>query len=461
VSVAAPSFGLRAPRPARAVTPSGGSLTWIAAAFVGTASLAAAAFTGDGALFWAAAGATLLATIFALRADVGLILIVLARPSLDVWASESIASASGWVRLNIASLLALTLIVVGGAFVIERWEYLRDSPALPPFLVFAGIAGLSVAVGPLNGAGIYEWLRLVSLLVLYACSYAVVRLLGDARPFALAILASAALPIAVALYQVSEGALRAIADFDRATGTFLHPVPFGIFLGLVIVFAAPLLLCRDLGWRWALRIIAPLAFIALVVTYTRTAWIGLAVGLLVVAVARHRLLLVVTPLAAVAIAVAIPETVERSTNLESQAAVPSEAGNSVDSRFEQWRVNLPKVQRNPLSGQGLGSIAESQQGVRVHSDYVRAAVETGVFGLLAYLWLLIATVRGSWRSLRAAVKSADRIASAIALGSFGAAAAFIVMSTTSNLMTQVVVASAFWSIMAVGHAAARAEAELR
>jgi putative inorganic carbon (HCO3(-)) transporter len=436
VTVSSPEFRvpLSFPKPLAA-----GSFTWLAAGLVAAASLSAALVSGEGTAFWAAGAATLGAAVFAVRPDVGLVLVILARPVLDVWSNRPVITTEGF-RPNIASLMAVTLIVVGGAYVIERWSVARQSPAFLPFIAFAFIAAVGIGAAPSYAVAVYEWLRLVSLLVLYAVTYAVVRGLASPRVPGLAILVSVGIPVAVAVYQTAEGGTRSIADFGRATGTFLHPVPFGIFLGIVISFATPLLLSRVLPLPWLFRLAAPLVLVALV-------------GLLLVAARRHRSLFVVAPLLVVAIAVAVPSTVTRSTEVKTTPGTWGDSRSSVTSRLNQWKLNYPKIQRNPVVGQGLKAIAEEDQGALVHSDYIRAAVETGIFGLAAYLWLLFATLRGSFRSMRRAERAGDGFASAVALGSLSAGFAFVIMSATSNLMTQVVVAGGFWCIAAIGHAA--------
>jgi putative inorganic carbon (HCO3(-)) transporter len=425
-----------------------GVLTWLTASVLAGTLIAAAAVTGTGELFWAAAGCTLLATTFAVRPDVGLMILVLTRPSLDLWADRSLATVVG-LRVNVASLTAVTLILVGGVYMAERWGTVRRSPVILPFVLFVAIAGVSMVVGPSGGA-VYEWLRLLSLFVLYGVCYVVIRTLGNARRFALVVLASAAVPVGVGVYQTMEGGTRVIAEFGRATGTFLHPVPFGIFLGLLISFATPLLFSRALPLVF--RLAAPLALVALVGTYTRTAWIGALVGLLLVGIQRHRSLLLLAPVTVAVIAFAVPSTVTRSSDVSDDPSSLGGAGSSIDARFTQWDVNLPKIQRNPVVGQGLKAIAENQ-GALVHNDYLRAAVETGVFGLAAYVWLLLAMLRGSYATMRQALQRTDRLSYSIALGSLAAGLAFVIMSATSNLMTQVVVAGSFWCIAAIGHAA--------
>jgi O-antigen ligase len=107
-------------------------------------------------------------------------------------------------------------------------------------------------------------------------------------------------------------------------------------------------------------------------------------------------------------------------------------------------------------GEGLKAIVETDQtGFRVHSDYIRALVETGGLGFMAFLWLLAATGFGCIRGFRASRRCRDSALRAIALGSLTAFAAWLLMSGDSNLMTQVAVAGTAWAVFALGHAASR------
>jgi O-antigen ligase len=328
---------------------------------------------------------------------------------------------------------------------------LREAPAIAPFLAFAAIALVSVSVAPSPGAALTEWLRFASILVTYGVVYLAARAPGGVRRVAVAVLLSAAVPVAVGLLQFSQGGSREIADFGRATGTFLHPDPYGIYLGMLVPFALALALARRIEWRWLVLAGVPLAAAALVGSYTRTGWALAVLGVLVLGVVRHRGLLALAPVALAAIVVAAPSTVERLEDVRDPAEVGRRPANSLQSRVDLWRENLPKARRNPVVGTGLHAIVEeSPDEAHVHSDFVRALVETGVFGLAAYVWLLAAAVAGCWRGLR---RAADAAGEAVARGALAAAACFVLASTDSNLMTQVAVSGTAWTIIAVGHAA--------
>jgi putative inorganic carbon (hco3(-)) transporter len=432
----------------------GAELMWAAAVLTSCAMFAAAVASASQAMFWTSALCTALAAVFAIRPDVGIMTVLLVRPSLDLFQDRQFAHV-GSIALNPASTLAVLVIAVGGAFVIERWHDVRPAPAVLPFMAFAAVTLVGISVAPSAGGAATEWLRLLSIAVTYAVTYGVVRTRLDLHRMAVVILLSAVVPVSVAAWQTAHGGSVQIADFNRATGTFLHPDPFGIFLAVVMLAALPVMLARGMRGRSLLWLAAPVAAFALVGSYTRTAWVGLAFGLLVIGALRHRSLLVLGPLVLVLVLAAVPSISHRFADL-SRGHTPYGAGNSFAARVNLWTQNLPKFERKPVLGEGLKAIVETDQtGYRVHSDYIRALVETGGLGFLAFVWLLGATAFGCIRGFRASRRCRGTAMRAIALGSLTAFAAWLLMSGDSNLMTQVAVAGTAWAVFALGHAASR------
>src|SRR5262249_14748491 len=160
---------------------------------------------------------------FAARPDLGVLLVLTVRPTLDLWAGG--AAGPGAHRFNIASALALMVIVLGGSYLLEQHSDVVRAPALRGFLVFAGIAAPSIPLAPSVLPALTEWLRLFSILVLYAFVFTVTRTRRQLVRTAVAIAVSAVPPVLLGLVQTAHGGSRVIADFGRATGTFLHPVP--------------------------------------------------------------------------------------------------------------------------------------------------------------------------------------------------------------------------------------------
>ena len=120
--------------------------------------------------------------------------------------------------------------------------------------------------------------------------------------------------------------------------------------------------------------------------------------MLVLALVRYRAMLLIGPLVLVLVAAAVPSTVHRFGDLTS-GRTHYGPGNSLRARLDLWRTNLPKVEHDPVLGNGFKSIVEDttatrsigvnvQQGAHSHSDFVRAVVELGVPGLVFFCWLL-------------------------------------------------------------------------
>ena len=457
---------LRSLRPGATGARAGGDLTWAAAAAVSTGALIASIALGSGTEFLAAAGAIPFVMLFALRPAWGIYAIIIARPSMDLWADRSLATAGG-VSVNPASTLALLFIAVGGAYLLENRRLVWQAPSAAPYLGLACMAVLSIAVAPAKGGAATETLRLLSVAVLYMTAWTVVRDREGLKRMVIALLASLIVPTVLALWQFAHGGSTVISEVGRSAGTFLQPDPFGIFMGFMAAFLIPLGLCARLRLRWLVLIATPFVLGALVASYTRTGWVGFMFGLFVLAVVRYRWMLVLGPIVLILVAAAVPSTVHRFSDLTA-GRTQYGPGNSLRARLDLWRQNLPRVEHDPVLGNGFKAIVEDtqathtagvhvQQGAHSHSDFVRAVVELGVPGFVFFCWLLFGMWGACRRSYRRARDGGDQVLAALALGSLVAASAFILMSFDSNLMTQVAVSGTFWTVAAVGHAAGRVE----
>ena len=434
-------------------------LVWTAVLAVAAGGYAVGLASGQAKVLLAAGLLLAVPLMFAWRLEAGVLLLVLARPSLDVFADRTLASAHG-VKLNPASVLAVLTIAIAVPYMIERWHELRRAPAIVPYLVFAAIAAVGIAFDP-AGSAPTEWLRLCAVLVTYPLVYLaasgtrqVARILG-------AVVASALLPSVVGIGQWATGGTTTIGDLNRATGTFLQPDPYGIYLALIVVAALALVFAARGIWRWAAVLVLVSSSTALVLSYTRTGWVMVALGAIVLGFARYRVLLVAVPLAALAALVLVPGVSSRVHQVNQSQEVTYSTGDSFQSRVAFWREDLPKAGEKPLTGLGLGAIVqESDTGSHVHSDYVRAAVETGIFGLLAYVWLLLAALIGCARGLRWANRSRQVALIAAAVAGLAAAACYLLASGDSNLMTQSAVSGSAWALIACAHAAGRVGRDL-
>ncbi len=431
--------------------PRAGPLTWAACFAVTLAVPGLALVTGRSDVLLVGGAGLIVPLLLVWRIEAGVLALVLVRPSLDVLANSSIPSPSGH-PVNPEAVVALLVIAVGVPVMIDHRARLAAAPAIRPYVAFAAIAAAGIPIAPSAGAAATEWLRLCSILVLYALAFVAASSAAAVRRLLAAVVLSALIPSVAGIAQFAVGGRRTIGDFSRLTGTFVHPDPYGIYLALVFAAALAVAVAGRGAARWASLAVMALVGAAMIGSYTRTAWAMTAIAVLLIATIRQRRLLLLAPLMAGALVIAIPSTTSRFNDISSPNQNPYGPGNSFNSRVEQWRLDLPKATRHPLTGIGLtGIVDESPYAEHVHSDYVRTLVETGVFGFAAYVWLLIAALAGCIR----AVRSTDRrgTLAAAALAGLAVTVCYMVASGDSNLITQMAVSGTAWATVACAHAA--------
>jgi O-antigen ligase len=269
-----------------------------------------------------------------------------------------------------------------------------------------------------------------------------------------AVILSGIQPVFSGLNQLVSGTFVAKDHFNSVRGPFDFPNEYGFYL--VIILMMSLVGAFELRNRW-LRIGSALlslgALVALQHTYTRSAWIGTALALLILAVFHYRRLVLVAIVALAIAILAAPAAVEavqaRFGDLGSQNAANSK--NSLKWRRGEWNRMMHYGDEKPLTGQGFGSYrrltlkefgyqdgsystieTEPGRGVvsvgfAAHNDYVKLYVETGVPGVLLWIAVLVGLV--------ATAASAARVPElrpwAVAVAGLGVA--FALMSASDNI----------------------------
>ena len=208
----------------------------------------------------------------------------------------------------------------------------------------------------------------------------------------------------------SVASLIGVAGFLATGGHF--PVARAIGLtGTWMTFSLQLLLLASLAcgvaitarrraWRLGALAAALLCALGVVTSFTRSAWIGLAVSVgVMLGLRRPRYLIVLGVLAAVAFA-ALPG--EFGDRLRS-AFDPSHPGNL--ERTHMWDAGVRVFRDHPVTGVGLQNLtslvqrynspAAIERPAHVHSAYLQVAVSTGVVGCFAFLLLCFGLLRTS------------------------------------------------------------------
>jgi O-antigen ligase len=192
------------------------------------------------------------------------------------------------------------------------------------------------------------------------------------------------------------------------------------------ILAVGLLAARR-GWRgvtWpdasvstALALaMAPLGALALLVSRTRSAWIGVVVGLAVLAALRKPRLLVFLPgLLALVLLLAPRSVIDRLTISDASSR----------DRYFMWQAGLDMIMDKPIFGQGTGMIlsvypqyrwqgAPNPNAPHLHNNFIQIAAERGLPCLAFLIWILYLLAREAFR-VRASSRHGD-----IVLGVLGA-----------------------------------------
>jgi O-antigen ligase len=113
------------------------------------------------------------------------------------------------------------------------------------------------------------------------------------------------------------------------------------------------------------------------------------------------------------------------------------SGNTLAWRLSYWTEVLPLANRNPVTGIGLNMTQyNTDKAKQPHNDFIRAYVETGLVGFIAYLSMMIALIGMGRRAVRTVTEPGlDR---GVAIGFLGCAVAFLAVSFVANVISNVV-----------------------
>ena len=200
----------------------------------------------------------------------------------------------------------------------------------------------------------------------------------------------------------------------RLVSTFLSPLATSYVLVIVLLF---LVARRRTWWTSATAIVV---FAGLLWTHTRAAYLALAIGLVVLAIAQRRLLPVVLAVASLIVGVGFvkafphigPSTsytraeleILRDQGRESPGVSddPLSAGDaSTSSHLRNLRDGIRTIVHHP-QGFGLGNagVNASRTGVEIkagESTYTELGVDTGVGGVVAFCGWMVAVLLALWR----------------------------------------------------------------
>jgi len=368
--------------------------------------------------------------------------------------------AAGGMRLSPAEVMLAGILLAWLIRMAARREIrLPHPPLLVPYLLLLG-AMLTSLLGALSfRAGLKELIKWGSMLAAYLFVAACVErkhlgwLMG-------AILAAGCGQALLGVYQflTRQGPewFLLFGRFMRAYGTFEQPNPYGGYLGLTLPLAASLAV-EPRSWAGRLAALTALLLmgVALVMSWSRGAWLGFAAALLAIAMARGRWTAILAGGAMGLLVVALvlnsahllPSILaQRFAGLSAYFTMPdvtaaevTEANYALVERVAHWQAAIRMWADRPWLGVGVGNYAEVYPAYALphwpdplghaHNTYLNMGAEAGLVGVVCYL---IFCTSALWQALRA-IQSTNGLPRAMALGTLGALAHLGIHSMFDNL----------------------------
>ena len=307
----------------------------------------------------------------------------------------SIAGAQTLLILGL--LLWLVKILITG-----KWRFIH-TPLNIPVLLYLATQVISVIFSPFKVHSLLalkeEWLLLLFFLVVNN-----VREEGKIRKLVGVLITLSCLVGLYAVWQHYTGMdlyrhkiLEPKDGVFISLGLFDHHLTFGGYYMLVFLLAAVITLSyKRQGIRRILDLISPVILgLSLLFSYARSAWLGAVTGMLSFGFLRGKKFAILLTCGVIILCLAV--FVIEPTSWERIKEISFSKDKTESTRIRLWQTSWNMIKDKPIWGIGLGNFSRLFDQYKVegkydnyshpHNDFLNVAVNSGLLGLLAYLYL--------------------------------------------------------------------------
>lgn len=251
-----------------------------------------------------------------------------------------------------------------------------------------------------------------------------------------------------------------IENISRATGSLYDSHALGTYLSMLVPFLVMFLYKRDLAVRLrvACGVLLALALVALVVTYSRSAWLGTAfsTGLCVLVLLAWRERYVGKSLLVLLIAAVVTGPLVLSKVFARLFEAPTDL---LLVRFEQFPIAWAIWRENFLFGAGAGNYMVRMEAVNtnwslpepVHNVLLFVGAELGLLGVIAYYGLIAVVLARFWVIARRREEPWCRVA----VAAFAGMLAYVFDGMSNPIFREPTIYMFFWISVAVAAALSR------
>lgn len=240
----------------------------------------------------------------------------------------------------------------------------------------------------------------------------------------------------------------------RVYSFFLNPNSFAMLLVMMLPVSAVLIFYSKGFKRLFYLFIFAVAALALLMTYTRAAWGGFTLSVIIMALIMRPVLVPLFILAGVFALPLLPDSIYNRI-----MTIFNSKDTSITSRKPLYDAVWRLILRNPVAGAGLGYEAVSAKVldkglytgatpfVHAHSIYLEITAELGVFGLLAFLGTILSAVKNGLKAIFG--KKGSRLLQAIIAAQISAFAGIMLCSWVDYPWSFPRVMLVFWFSFAI------------
>jgi O-antigen ligase len=395
------------------------------------------------------------------KPDLSILILLLFRTSIDHIARQFRLFSDSSLSVNFLGLLNVGTVVFTIVYFLIIRKKIPKYPFVIPFSLFIYAATVSTVMSPDFTFSLRGLMIVGSSFCIYILAMHFFRINVSIERFSSVIVYSTVIPILVGMYQlVTESGNTVISPgLNRIMGTLFHPSAFGMYLSIIW----PLTLyktwhAKKIRDRLIFLIILLFSSVAILMTYTRIAWVALGLGIIgaILIFRKFSLFFLAIPIALGGLSYFADQIIARfneALTFTSGRIVFSDYG-SVAWRFSQWKTALDLFYQHPIVGIGWWNFpVYNVWGSTPHNDYLRIAAESGILGLFFYTILIISLVIWFFRKyLLIPKRSNDAHMVGLVLITI---IIYLMFSITDNPLGLPEVSWYFWAVVAIGVSSVR------